>query len=115
MGTGACNENMVFHSLEYWDERVGNGDIFWALGDIFLYSVITQFFFPREHGNRSNFFQGGVFYYILGIRAWQYGHSDRILGKGLWGLDREDWIMDTKHGDMSNFLVTFYFQINFVN
>ena len=85
---------MVFHSLEYWDKRVGLGDIVGALGDIFLYSVIRQFFLPREHGNQSNFFrgayliifwgqsnffQGDVFYYILGIRR-QRGHGDRILG-----------------------------------
>ena len=66
MRTGACNENMVYHSLEYWDERVGLGDIIGALGDIFLYSVIRRFFLPREHGNQNNFFQGDVFDYILG-------------------------------------------------
>ncbi len=109
MGTGACDENMVFHSLEYMDERVGNGDILGALEDIFLYSVIRQFFLPREHGNQSNFFQADVFYYILGIRTWQCGHGDRILRKGSWGLDREDWIMET------DYFVTFYFQRNFVN
>ena len=59
--------------------------------------------------------QGNVFYFILGIRAWQRYHGDRVLGKGSLGRDCEYGIRETEHGDMSNFLVTFYFQRNFVN
>ena len=60
MRTGACNENMVFHSLEYWDERVGLGDIIGALGDFFCILLSDNFFFLESMEIRAIFLGGRI-------------------------------------------------------
>ena len=43
--------------------------------------------------------QGNVFYFILGIRAWQRNHGDRVLGKGYF----IHWSTRMRDGNQSNF------------
>ncbi len=99
MGTGAWGR-------ERGDGSVGTGAWGRERGD----GSVGTGAWGRERGDRSVVTgargreQGNVFYFILGIRAWQRNHGDRVLGKGYF----IHWSTQMRDGNQSNFFMGTY-------